>query len=163
LNPGHLSTSGSNCVEFYTTLSRSPGCPCDRGGASCKSWATPRYRSVVWIDGCTREIWICSRGSPEGQLGEGTAHVVGPRALYPALCRSGRRPRSSTGQRPGRLCGRRDTLKALDQLPEACARFRTHLPRRAHPILTQLEITVRGGLDPAEAHSVVPGRSSQNG
>ena len=29
----------------------------------------------------------------------------------------------------------RDTLAALDQLPDACARFRTHLPRRAHPIL----------------------------
>jgi hypothetical protein len=57
----------------------------------------------------------------------------------------------------------RDTLAALDQLPEACARFRTHLPRRAHPILTQLEITVRGALDPAEAYSMVPGRSPQNG
>ena len=49
----------------------------------------------------------------------------------------------------------RDTLATLDQLPEACARFRSHLPRRAHLILTQLEITVRGGLDPAEAYSLV--------
>lgn len=57
----------------------------------------------------------------------------------------------------------RDTLAALDQIPEACARFRTHLPRRAHPILTQLEITVRSGLDPAEAYGIVPGRSPQNG
>ena len=57
----------------------------------------------------------------------------------------------------------RDTLAALDQLPEACARFRAHLPRRAHPILAQLEITVRGGLDPAEAYSMVPGRTPQNG
>src|SRR5262252_3405729 len=32
----------------------------------------------------------------------------------------------------------RDTLAALDQLPAVCARFHTHLPRRAHPILTQL-------------------------
>jgi len=57
----------------------------------------------------------------------------------------------------------RDTLAALDQLPEACARFRTHLPHRAHPILAQLEITVRSSLDPAEAYSMVPGRSPQNG
>jgi hypothetical protein len=57
----------------------------------------------------------------------------------------------------------RDTLAALDQLPEASARFRTHLPRRAHPILSQLEITVRSSLDPAEAYSMVPGRSPQNG
>ena len=57
----------------------------------------------------------------------------------------------------------RDTLAALDQLPEACARFRTQLPRRAHAVLAQLEITVRSGLDPAEAYSMVPGRSPQNG
>jgi len=57
----------------------------------------------------------------------------------------------------------RDTSAALDQLPEACARFRSHLPRRAHPLLAQLEITVRNHLDPAEADSVVPGRSPQNG
>ena len=35
----------------------------------------------------------------------------------------------------------RDTLAALDQLPDACARFRTHLPRRAHAVLAQFEIT----------------------
>ena len=52
----------------------------------------------------------------------------------------------------------RDTLAALDQLPEACARFRTHLPRRAHPTLTRLETTVRSSLDPAEAYNMVPGR-----
>src|ERR1700730_13913186 len=57
----------------------------------------------------------------------------------------------------------RDTLAALEQLPEACARFRTNLPRRAQSILVQLEITVRRGLDPAEAYSMVPGRSPQNG
>lgn len=57
----------------------------------------------------------------------------------------------------------RDTLAALHQLPEACARFRTHLPRRAQSILAQLEIPVRLSLDPAEAYSMVPGRSPQNG
>jgi hypothetical protein len=57
----------------------------------------------------------------------------------------------------------RDTLAALDQLPEACARFRTHLPRRAHAVLAQFEINVRSGLDPAEAYSMVPGRSPQIG
>jgi len=57
----------------------------------------------------------------------------------------------------------RDTLTALDQLPEACARFRSHLPRRAHPLLAQLEIAVRSKLDPAEAYSMVPGHSPQTG
>ena len=56
----------------------------------------------------------------------------------------------------------RNTLAALNQLPEACARFRTNLPRRAQSILAQLEITVRCGLDPAEAYSMVPGHSPQN-
>ena len=56
----------------------------------------------------------------------------------------------------------RDTLAALNQLPEACARFRTNLPRRAQSILAQLEITVRCGLDPVEAYSMVPGHSPQN-
>jgi len=57
----------------------------------------------------------------------------------------------------------RDTLAALNQLPEACARFRSNLPRRAQSILAQLEITVRRSLDPAEAYSMVSGRSPQNG
>jgi hypothetical protein len=57
----------------------------------------------------------------------------------------------------------RDTLAVLNQLPEARARFPTDLPRRAQSILAQLEITVRRRLDPAEAYSMVPGRSPQNG
>jgi len=57
----------------------------------------------------------------------------------------------------------RDTLAALEQLPEACARLRHNLPHRAHPILAQLEFTVRRRLDPAEAYNMVPGRSPQNG
>ena len=57
----------------------------------------------------------------------------------------------------------RDTLAALDQLPEACARLRANLPRRVHSRLDQLEITVRRSLDPAEAYSMVPGRSPQTG
>jgi hypothetical protein len=57
----------------------------------------------------------------------------------------------------------RDTLAALDQLPAACSRLRENLPSRAHPILTQLEISVRKNLDPSEAYSMVPGRDPQNG
>ena len=57
----------------------------------------------------------------------------------------------------------RDTLAALEQLPEARARFPTNLSRRAHTTLAQLEITVRRSLDSAEAYSMVPGRSPQNG
>jgi len=69
-------------------------------------------------------------------------------------------------QPPGRLdlhAMIRDTLAALDQLPGARAKFLTNLPRRAHALLTQLEITARRSLDLAEAYSMVPGRSPQNG
>ena len=56
----------------------------------------------------------------------------------------------------------RDTLAALNQLPEASTRFRTNIPSRAQSTLAQLEITVRRCLDSAEAYSMVPGRSPQN-
>ena len=57
----------------------------------------------------------------------------------------------------------RDTLAALEQLPEASARFRKNLPRRAHSALVQLEVTVRHSLLPAEAYNMVPGRDPQTG
>ncbi len=57
----------------------------------------------------------------------------------------------------------RDTLAALEQLPQACSRFRNHLPSRAHPTLGMLEATVRKRLNPAEAYNMVPGRNPQNG
>ena len=60
----------------------------------------------------------------------------------------------------------RDTLAALQQLPQACTRFRKSLPQRAHPTLAQLaqlEVSVRNHLDPAEAYNMVPGRGPQNG
>jgi len=57
----------------------------------------------------------------------------------------------------------RDTLAALEQLPEAAARFRKTLPPRAHPGLARLEVTVRQSLLPAEAYNMVPGRDPQIG
>jgi hypothetical protein len=57
----------------------------------------------------------------------------------------------------------RDTLAALEQLPDALARFRKTLPRRAHPVLAQLEVTVRHSLLPTEAYNMVPGRDPQSG
>ena len=60
--------------------------------------------------------------------------------------------------KPGCHCA-----EGTDQLPAACARFRTNLPRRAQSILAQMEITVRHSLDPAEAYSMVPGRRPQIG
>ena len=57
----------------------------------------------------------------------------------------------------------RDTLAALEQLSEACARFRKNLPRRTLPTLAQLEVTVRLSLLPQEAYNMVPGRDPQNG
>ena len=69
-------------------------------------------------------------------------------------------------QPPGKLNLRamlRDTLTALDQLPAACSRLRNNLPQKAHPILAQLERTIRTNLNPAEAYNMVPGRDPQNG
>jgi len=57
----------------------------------------------------------------------------------------------------------RDTLTALEQLPQACALFRQHLPSRAHPTVGTLEAQLRDRLNPAEAYSMVPGRDPQDG
>ena len=56
----------------------------------------------------------------------------------------------------------RDTLKALDQLPSASARFRKQLPARAHPTLEHLEASIRPALNPKEAYSMVPGRDPES-
>jgi hypothetical protein len=57
----------------------------------------------------------------------------------------------------------RDTLAALEQLPQASACFRKHLPSRAHPTLTTLEAELRNRLNLVEAYAMVPGRDPQNG
>jgi len=57
----------------------------------------------------------------------------------------------------------RDTLAALEQLPDASARFRKSLPLQAHPALTRLEVTIRRTLLLAEAYNMVPGRHPQTG
>jgi hypothetical protein len=57
----------------------------------------------------------------------------------------------------------RDTLAALDHLPAACSQLRKNLPRKIHPILAQLERTIRLKLNPAEAYNMVPGRDPQYG
>jgi hypothetical protein len=57
----------------------------------------------------------------------------------------------------------RDTLAALEEMPHAAARFRKNLPRRTHPVLAQLEVTVRHSLLPAEAYNMIPGRDPQTG
>ncbi len=57
----------------------------------------------------------------------------------------------------------RDTLAALDQLPEASARFRKNLPRRAQPALAGLVSTIRHSLPSAQAYNLVPGRDPQSG
>jgi hypothetical protein len=57
----------------------------------------------------------------------------------------------------------RDTLAALDQLPDATTHFRKHLPKRAHPVLLKLEPVIRESLNPNEAYNMVPGREPQNG
>jgi hypothetical protein len=56
----------------------------------------------------------------------------------------------------------RDTLAALDQLPEISARFRKNLPPRAHPSLSRLESVIRRSLSPTEAYNMVPGRDPQS-
>lgn len=57
----------------------------------------------------------------------------------------------------------RDTVAALEQLPEASNRLRKNLPGRAHPALAKLEVTVRQSLQPNEAYNMIPGRDPQNG
>ena len=52
----------------------------------------------------------------------------------------------------------RDTLAALEQLPEAVGRFRKNLPSRAHPKLEVLEAALRQNLNPKEAYNMIPGR-----
>ena len=57
----------------------------------------------------------------------------------------------------------RDTLAALEQLPDACDRFRKQLPPQAQPKLRHLETALRNQLNPVEAYNMVPGRNPQNG
>ena len=57
----------------------------------------------------------------------------------------------------------RDTLAALEQFSDATARLRKNLPKRAHPTLARLEISMRQTLLPAEAYNMVPGRDPQSG
>jgi hypothetical protein len=69
-------------------------------------------------------------------------------------------------QPPGRLdfsAMVRDTLPALERLPQTYACFRNRLPSRALPTLSTLEVSLRNRLNPADAYSMVPGRDSQNG
>jgi hypothetical protein len=69
-------------------------------------------------------------------------------------------------QPPGKLnlhAMLRDTLAALEQLPAACSRLRKNLPPQAHLTLSQLELTIRTKLNPAEAYNMVPGRDPQIG
>jgi hypothetical protein len=55
----------------------------------------------------------------------------------------------------------RDTLAALDQLPDACSRLRSNLPSRSHVPLSELEASIRATLNPAEAYNMVPRRDPQ--
>ncbi|MCC6368962.1 MAG: hypothetical protein IT165_36025 [Bryobacterales bacterium] len=57
----------------------------------------------------------------------------------------------------------RDTLAALQQLPEAAVRLKKNLPKRAHPILAELELTARKSLLPGEAYNMAPGCDPQIG
>jgi hypothetical protein len=57
----------------------------------------------------------------------------------------------------------RDTLAALEQLPETSSRFRRNLPRHALPRLAQLEDIIRRRLSPMEAYNMVPERDPQSG
>jgi hypothetical protein len=69
-------------------------------------------------------------------------------------------------QPPGTLDLRamlRDTVAALEQLPEASERLRKNLPQRARPTLDRLEGAIRRGLAPEEAYNMIPGRDSQSG
>jgi hypothetical protein len=67
-------------------------------------------------------------------------------------------------QSPGKLDLRamlRDTIAALEQLPDVCSRFRGKLPPRSHATLSRLELSIRANLNSAEAYNMVPGRDPQ--
>ena len=69
-------------------------------------------------------------------------------------------------QPPGKLNQRamlRDTLAALEQLPQSLTRFRSLLPARARRTLPSLELSVRSSLNAREAYNMVPGRDPKNG
>jgi hypothetical protein len=51
----------------------------------------------------------------------------------------------------------RDTLAALEQIPNESALFRKSLPQRARPTLASLEPIVRKSLLPREAYNGLPG------
>jgi hypothetical protein len=55
----------------------------------------------------------------------------------------------------------RDTIAALEQLPDACSRLRRNIPSRSQATLSRLELSIRTNLNPAEAYSMVPGRDPQ--
>ena len=57
----------------------------------------------------------------------------------------------------------RDTLAALEQLPDTLVRFRKTLPKRTHSTLLALELPVRKTLDPLDAYNLVPGRDPHHG
>ena len=56
----------------------------------------------------------------------------------------------------------RDTLAALERLPAACSGVRKNFPLQAQPTVSQLELTIRVNLNPAEAYNMVLGRDPQN-
>jgi hypothetical protein len=56
----------------------------------------------------------------------------------------------------------RDTLAALEQLPDACSRLRSNIPSRSHATLSRLEGSIRTKLNPAEAYKMVPGRDPKS-
>jgi hypothetical protein len=57
----------------------------------------------------------------------------------------------------------RDTLAALEQLPEASARLKRNLPKRVQPTLLVLETSIRKHLDAREAYNMIPGKDLHNG
>lgn len=57
----------------------------------------------------------------------------------------------------------RDTLAALEQVPQARDRFRKKIPPSVRPTLETLESAVRKTLKPSEAYRQVPGRDPQFG
>jgi len=69
-------------------------------------------------------------------------------------------------QPPGKLNQRamlRDTLAALEQLPQRLIQFHNLLPPRAQRTLPSLELSVRRSLNPREAYNMIPGRDPQIG
>ena len=126
---------------------------CQPPATFARAWKLPDW--TCWLCSVPWTAWICwLRRSPQRRLRQ----LFELDADYAEALWGLDQP-AATFNRTAMV---RDTLGALDRLPSAFAQFRKKLPPRAHPILAQLEGSLRMSLNPKEAYNMVPGRNPEN-